>query len=72
MLRLAQLDDEGKLDDHHAALAKAFCTAKSRETVSWGREILGGNGVVADYNLGRFFSDAEALCSYEGAYQMQI
>src|SRR5712664_1186352 len=32
MLRLAQLDDEGKLDDHHAALAKAFCTAKSRET----------------------------------------
>src|SRR5216117_3621687 len=34
MLRLAQLDDEGKLGDHHAALPKAFCTAKSRETVS--------------------------------------
>jgi alkylation response protein AidB-like acyl-CoA dehydrogenase len=71
MLRLAQLDDEGKLDDHHAALAKAFCTAKSRETVSWGREILGGNGIVADYNLARFFADAEALYSYEGTYQMQ-
>ena len=36
MVRLAQLDDEGKLSDHQAALAKAFCTAKSRETVSWG------------------------------------
>src|ERR1700684_1242299 len=71
MLRLAQLDDEGKLDDHHAALAKAFCTAKSRETVAWGREVLGGNGIVADYNLARFFSDAEALYSYEGTYQMQ-
>src|SRR6201987_6163657 len=71
MLRLAQLDDEGKLDDHHAALAKAFCTAKSRETVSWAREVLGGNGIVADYNLARFFADAEALYSYEGTYQMQ-
>src|SRR6516162_9858988 len=71
MLRLAQLDDEGKLGDHHAALAKAFCTAKSRETVSWGRELLGGNGIVADYNVARFFADAEALYSYEGTYQMQ-
>src|ERR1700751_3980317 len=71
MLRLAQLDDEGKLGDHHAALAKAFCTAKARETVSWGREILGGNGIVADYNVARFFADAEALYSYEGTYQMQ-
>ncbi len=71
MLRLATLDDEGKLGDHHAALAKAFCTAKSRETVSWGREVLGGNGIVADYNVARFFADAEALYSYEGTYQMQ-
>ena len=48
MLRLAQMDDDGKLGDHHAALAKAFCTSKSRETVSWGREVYGGNGIVAD------------------------
>src|SRR3979490_1181138 len=71
MLRLAQLDDEGKLGDHHAALAKAFCTSKSRETVSWGREVLGGNGIVADYNVARLFNHAEALFSYEGTYQMQ-
>src|SRR6266498_247981 len=71
MVRLAQLTDEGKLGDHQAALAKAFCTSKSRETVSWGRELLGGNGIVADYNVARFFADAEALYSYEGTYQMQ-
>jgi alkylation response protein AidB-like acyl-CoA dehydrogenase len=71
MVRLAQMDDDGKLADHHASLAKAFCTAKSRETVSWGRELLGGNGIVADYNVARFFTDAEALYSYEGTYQMQ-
>jgi alkylation response protein AidB-like acyl-CoA dehydrogenase len=71
MVRLAQMTDGGKLGDHHAALAKAFCTAKSRETVAWGREVLGGNGIVADYNVARFFADAEALYSYEGTYQMQ-
>ena len=71
MVRLAQMDDEGKLGDHHAALAKAFCTAKSRETVAWGRELLGGNGIVADFDVARFFADAEALYSYEGTYQMQ-
>src|SRR3981189_269109 len=71
MLRLAQLDDEGKLGDHHAALAKAFCTAKSRETVAWGGELLGGNALVADYNVPRFFTDAEALYFSEGTYQMQ-
>jgi glutaryl-CoA dehydrogenase len=71
MVRLAEMAEAGKLDDHHAALAKAFCTAKSRETVAWGRELLGGNGIVADYNVARFFADAEALYSYEGTYQMQ-
>ena len=71
MVRLATLDDEGKLGDQHAALAKAYCTAKGRETVAWGRELLGGNGIVADYNVARFFADIEALYSYEGTYQMQ-
>jgi glutaryl-CoA dehydrogenase len=71
MLRLAQLDDEGKLGDHHAALAKAYCTSKARETVAWGRELLGGNGIVADYHVGKLFADVEALYSYEGTYQMQ-
>ncbi|HTN71761.1 MAG TPA: acyl-CoA dehydrogenase family protein [Methylomirabilota bacterium] len=69
--RMAQLQAEGKMTDAHAALAKAFCTAKSRETVAWAREILGGNGIAADYNVGRFFADAEALYSYEGTFQMQ-
>ena len=33
--------------------------------------MFGGNGIVADYNVARFFADAEALYSYEGTYQMQ-
>ena len=71
ILRQAQLHAEGKLSDAHAALAKAFATAKCRETVAWARELLGGNGIVADYKAARFFTDCEALYSYEGTYQMQ-
>src|ERR1700684_3561219 len=71
VVRMAQLQAEGKMGDAHAALAKAFTTAKCRETVAWAREILGGNGIVADYNVGRFFVDAEALYSYEGTFQIQ-
>jgi len=71
VVRMAQLHAEGKLGDHHAALSKAFCTAKMRETVAWAREILGGNGISTDYDVARFFADAEALYSYEGTYQMQ-
>jgi alkylation response protein AidB-like acyl-CoA dehydrogenase len=71
VVRTAQLEAEGKLTDAHAALSKAFCTAKCRETVAWAREVCGGNGIVADYNVARFFADAEALYSYEGTYQMQ-
>jgi alkylation response protein AidB-like acyl-CoA dehydrogenase len=71
IVRMAQLDAEGKMSDAHAALAKAFTTAKCRETVAWARELLGGNGIAAEYNVGRFFADAEALYSYEGTFQMQ-
>src|SRR6516165_9056868 len=71
VVRTAQLADEGKLTDQQAALSKAFTTAKARETVSWAREVLGGNGIITDYNVARFFADAEALYSYEGTYQMQ-
>jgi alkylation response protein AidB-like acyl-CoA dehydrogenase len=71
ILRQAQLHAEGKLSDAHAALAKAFATAKCRETVAWARELVGGNGIVADFQVARFFADCEALYSYEGTYQMQ-
>src|SRR6202162_3553581 len=71
VVRTAQLHAEGKLGDHHAALSKAFTTAKMRETVAWAREVCGGNGIRLDYQVARYFADAEALYSYEGTYQMQ-
>jgi glutaryl-CoA dehydrogenase len=70
VMRLSQLQDQGKLADEHASLAKAFCTVKMRETVGYARELLGANGILLDYNVGRFVADSEAIYSYEGTREM--
>jgi glutaryl-CoA dehydrogenase len=70
VVRLSQLQDQGKLKDEHASLAKAFCTVKMRETVGYARELLGANGILLDHHIGRFVADAEAIYSYEGTREM--
>ena len=70
VVRLSELQDEGKLKDEHASLAKAFCTVKMRETVGFARELLGANGILLDHQIGRFVADAEAIYSYEGTREM--
>jgi glutaryl-CoA dehydrogenase len=70
LVRLAQLQDAGAMRDEHASLAKAFCTVRMRETVGWARELLGGNGILLEENVGRFVADAEAIYSYEGTREM--
>jgi glutaryl-CoA dehydrogenase len=69
-VRLSQLQDEGLAEDRHSSLAKAFCTTRMRETVGWARELLGGNGILLEHNVGRFVADAEAIYSYEGTREM--
>ncbi|NUR99333.1 MAG: acyl-CoA dehydrogenase [Kribbellaceae bacterium] len=68
--RLSQLQDGGVAYDEHASLAKAFCTARMRETVGYARELLGGNGILLEHNVGRYVADAEAIYSYEGTREM--
>ncbi|HEY3682076.1 MAG TPA: acyl-CoA dehydrogenase family protein [Streptosporangiaceae bacterium] len=68
--RLAQLQDAGTYRDEHSALAKAYCTTRMREVVGWARELLAGNGIVLDYDIGRFVADSEALYSYEGTREI--
>jgi glutaryl-CoA dehydrogenase len=70
VVRLSQIQDQGQLADEHASLAKAFCTVKMRETVGFARELLGANGILLDYNVGRFVADSEAIYSYEGTREM--
>jgi glutaryl-CoA dehydrogenase len=69
-VRVSQLLDQDRQRDEHSALAKAFTTARMRETVGWAREVLGGNGIVLEHGVARFFADAEAIYSYEGTREM--
>jgi glutaryl-CoA dehydrogenase len=70
VVRVSEMLDRGEQRDEHSALAKAYTTARMRETVAWAREAVGGNGIVLDYDVARFFADAEALYSYEGTREM--
>ncbi|KOG33463.1 acyl-CoA dehydrogenase family protein [Streptomyces resistomycificus] len=70
LVQLARLQDAGIFRDEHSSLAKAFVTTRMREVVAWSREIFGGNGIVLDYDIARFFADAEAIYSFEGTREM--
>jgi glutaryl-CoA dehydrogenase len=69
-LRLSQMADAGESGVHHASLAKAFCTARMRETTGWARELLAGNGILLEYDVARFVADSEAIYSYEGTREI--
>lgn len=68
--QLSTLQDQGKLTDEHASLAKVFCTLRTRDVVSRAREVMGGNGILLDYDVARFVADAEAIYSYEGTKEI--
>lgn len=70
-LRMSQLyGRDGKMTHERASLAKVFCGERLRETVALARNVAGGNGILLEHEVGRFFADAEALYSYEGTHEM--
>lgn len=69
-VRLAAMQDAGTAHDDHAALAKEYCTSRMRETVAMAREVVGGNGILLEHGVAKFFADAEALYSFEGTRQI--
>lgn len=70
VFRLSEMQDKGILKDEHASLAKVFCTMRTRDIVSRAREVLGGNGILLEYDVARFVADAEAIYSYEGTKEI--
>lgn len=68
--RLSEMQDNGDLKDEHASLAKVFCSLRTRDIVSKAREVMGGNGILLEYNVARFLADAEAIYSYEGTKEI--
>ena len=70
-LRLGQLQQEGKMTDAMASLAKMNNARLAREVVAEAREMLGGNGILLDYHIARHHADIEAVFTYEGTDTIQ-
>lgn len=68
--RLSELQDDDLLTDEHASLAKVFCSLRTRDVVRSAREVMGGNGILLEYDVARFVADAEAIYSYEGTKEI--
>ena len=70
-LRLARLEEEGRLSDTIAGLAKFHNTRTAREVIALARDMLGGNGVLLENHVIRHMGDIEVLHTYEGTETMQ-
>ncbi|KAL5550471.1 hypothetical protein UlMin_000647 [Ulmus minor] len=68
--RLCKLYESGKMTAGQASLAKGWISLKARETVALGRELLGGNGILADFLVAKAFCDLEPIYTYEGTYDI--
>ena len=69
---IQQLHLAGKATIGQIAMCKAFATEMLREAVRFGREALGGNGIIADNHVMKVLVDAEVLFTYEGTYDINL
>ncbi|KAF6251931.1 acyl-CoA dehydrogenase/oxidase [Scenedesmus sp. NREL 46B-D3] len=70
--RLTKLAEAGSMSHEQASLVKAWNTLRGREVVALAREVLGGNGVQADFHVAKQFCDMEAIYTYEGTYEVNM
>lgn len=59
-------------DDVAPSLLKLVAADRLRETAALAREIVGGNGLLLDHDVIRFFADAEAMYTFEGTREMNV
>jgi glutaryl-CoA dehydrogenase len=70
-MQLARLEEEGRMTDTIAGLAKLNNTRKARAVIAEARDLLGGNGVLLENHVIRHMGDIEVIHTYEGTETMQ-
>ncbi|HXP55701.1 MAG TPA: acyl-CoA dehydrogenase family protein [Streptosporangiaceae bacterium] len=70
-LQIGRLADAGRLTPTVAGLAKMHNTRKARAIAAEARDMLGGNGILLDYQVMRHMVDLEAIHTFEGTETMQ-
>jgi glutaryl-CoA dehydrogenase len=69
--RLSKLQEQGKMTGGMASLAKMNNAKKAKQVCSDARDIMGGNGVLLEYQVARHLSDMEIVYTYEGTDTVQ-
>jgi glutaryl-CoA dehydrogenase len=70
-VQTARLADEGRLLPTIAGLAKLHNTRKARQILAEARDLLGGNGILLDFQVIRHMADIEAVHTFEGTETIQ-
>jgi glutaryl-CoA dehydrogenase len=65
-LRLARLATEDRVTPAMASLAKMHNAARARSVVAEARDLLGGNGILLENQVGRHLGDIEVVSTVEG------
>ena len=70
--RITTLYEQDNASFGQVSLVKAWWTQKARESVSLGRELLGGNGILIENQLIKLMMDIESIHTYEGSYDINM
>jgi alkylation response protein AidB-like acyl-CoA dehydrogenase len=68
--RLADLKERGDLRPQQVSMAKRNNVRMARDQSRIAREMLGGNGITADYSPMRHMSNLETVYTYEGTHDI--
>jgi len=68
--RLADLKEQGEMRPEHVSMAKRNNVRMARDQSRIAREMLGGNGITADYPPMRHMANMETVYTYEGTHDI--
>jgi acyl-CoA dehydrogenase/glutaryl-CoA dehydrogenase len=68
--RLADLKERGAMRPQHVSMAKRNNVRMARDQSRIAREMLGGNGITADYSPMRHMQNMETVYTYEGTHDI--
>ena len=68
---MTRLAEQGRLGDTLAGLGKFHNTTRGRAVLAEARDLLGGNGILLDYQVIKHMVDLEAIHTFEGTETIQ-
>ena len=71
-VHLARLKDEGRIRPEQVSVGKLNSSREALRIARTARELLGANGISAEYSIMRHMANLESVLTYEGTAQMHV